>query len=130
MNLELEKATLEENGEDTQDTEYGGYFREYSSKTPSPVDDLTTDPNFECDVTDVEYPTARITRSKRSKSVGDSPIPSPEPITRTYNLFLTDADDEAEQSTSRAVASQTQLPYLKPCSYRVTSKTTKKGSRN
>ena len=118
--LELEKATLEENGEDTQDTENGGDSSEYSSKTPSPVDDLTTDPNFECDLTDVEYPTARITRSKRSKTVGDSPIPSPEPITRTYNLFLTDADDEAEQSTRTAVASQTQLPHLKPCSYRVT----------
>ena len=113
-----------------QDTENGEDSSEYSSKTPSPVDNETTDPNFECDVTDAEYPTARITRSKRSKSVGDSPIPrtalvipSPEPITRTYNLFLTDADDEAEQSTSTAVASQTQLPHLKPC--RSTSKTTK-----
>ena len=123
--LELEKATLEENGEDTQDTENGGVSSKHSSKTSSPVDDLTTDPNFECDVTDVEYPTARITRSKRSKSVGDSPIPSPEPITRTYNLFLTDPDDETEQSTSTSVAIQTQLPHLKPCSYRVTSKTTK-----
>ena len=63
--LELEKATLEENGEDTQDTENGGDSSEYSSKTPSPVDDLTTDPNFEFVVTDVEY-TTRITR-KRSK---------------------------------------------------------------
>ena len=59
--LELEKATLEENGEDTQDTENGGDFSEHSSKTPSPLDDETTDPNFECDVTDAEYPTARIT---------------------------------------------------------------------
>ena len=79
--LELEKATLEENGEAIQVTENGGDSSEHSSKTPSPVDDLTTDPNFECNVTDVEYPTARITRSRRSKSVGNISIPSPEPIT-------------------------------------------------
>ena len=105
--LELENTTLEENGEDTQDTENRGDSSEYSSKKPNPVDDETTDPNFEYDITDVEYPTARITRSRHSKSVGNSPIPSPKPITRTYNLFLTDADDEAEQSTSTTAASQT-----------------------
>ena len=73
LDSELEKLTLGgvENGEDSQDTENGDNSSENSSKTPSPVDDITTDPNFECDLTDIEYPTRRITRSRRSKSVGD-----------------------------------------------------------
>ena len=103
------------------DTENTGDSSEDSrSRTPSPVDNLTSDPNFKCVITDVDY-TTRITR-KRSQSEGlgiDSS--SPKSISRTYNIFLTDEENEAEQSTSTAptssitstapaVASHTQLP--------------------
>ena len=76
-----------------------------SSKTPSPTDDETTDPNFVCNLAQVESPTERNTRRTRRRSTGEIPTPSPE--LRTYNLFLTDTENEAAHANSTAAVSQT-----------------------
>ena len=136
--LESEKASLEdtsdseENGEDPQDTENGGDSSEHSSKskTPSPVDDETIDPNFECDLTDVENPTARITRSKHSKSVGDIYSKAiAAQFTRKAVASQSTSTTVASQSTSTAVASKTQLPHIQPLSKKGYLKNHKNGSR-
>ena len=105
-----------------------------SSRSPSSADNLTADPSFKCVVTDIEY-TSRSTRLRNtSEGLGiDSSSLETTLKFKTYNIFLTDAENEAEQAASTADESQIQSPNLdpvaptgsKPTAKKVPSKTTK-----
>ena len=139
--LEQDKATLEdssdsENGINLLDTENGDNSSVHSSNTPDFVDPNTSS---EWDFSGFENATARATKEIRSKSVGDNPIPSSEPIAaEELPVFFTDPDGrvytlitESELSTSTAASSQLQtttgttVTTSNPSQSKVTSKTTK-----
>ena len=98
-----------ENGEDSPSEDY--------SRTPSPLDNLVFDPNFVCNITEVDDQPTRITRSKRCKSVGD-----------LYEKAIAAQfarKSVVSQATSTAGASNTLTQITQPLSKKSTPKTSK-----
>ena len=89
-----------------QEIENSGNSSSDSSEIPSPIDNDLVDPNFVCTTTQADSPTPIRTRRTRRNSTGTIQTHSPEPP-RTYNIFLTDAENRATQANSTAGATGT-----------------------